>query len=618
MKPRFQLRLVFALIAGVVAMMPATIAAQVPRPQPKPIRSQATRPSMAESQRAQGAGRVTRSALAPTATLSESEPNDSIPDADAVAVGDTVSGVIDPTGDVDWYAFEVATDTTIVLDVLANRAGSYLDPVMFLYAPADTGVGFVVIQSNDDYNDLDSFIRIHVAAGRYYAALVDYYGAGGSDYTYALRISFQPTGPGDPTTLYASGLGSMFGVAAGRSGELYSTDLSAVRRVLRIDPAGTVTPFASLGGTDLVPLHVVVDGVGNVLVTAEQTNGNYGTVQRIIPGGAVSTFASGFHYVNGITVGPDGDVWLIVNNDRPALLRLDPAGARKDSIDITAANARYYGGSIAFSPDGVLHFTNGFDGVFKLVNRTAQRVISGEPYIESLAFDRDGYLYVSNGSGYISLYDPTYALVSLTFATTNLDQGHVMYLAFGRDGSGAMTSRLFATNSPLGKVFELNPQGMRSTGFRVGTDLLAITPASLPAGTMGAEYSFALAVQSPPGPPTWSISAGALPGDLTLNASTGVLSGVFTTSGSFTFTVRVSAGGVLGYNGYTLSVSRPELLVAAAADHLLAGAQLDPAVLRFLDFQGNNNGHYDVGDFRAYLRAGGPLPDSVSARRSRP
>ena len=620
MKPRSQLRLVLALVAGLLATLPAPSAGQLPRPRPKPARSQATRPAMTEIARTQPAWRhVSRAALAPTATISESEPNDSLASADSVALGDTVSGAIDPAADADWFTFAVPADTTIVLDVYANRAGSYLDPVLYLLAPADTGGGFVVIAYNDDFNGLDSHIRILLAPGRYYAALVDYYGDGGPGYTYALSFSFAPLGPGDPTTLYATGLGATFGVTAGPAGELYVTDVSDALQVLRVNPGGTVSTLASLAGLGLYPLHAVVDGLGNVLVTGEDTAFNFAAVERIAPSGAVSTFASGFRYANGITIGPDGDVWVLTNNgdgNAPALMRFDPAGARKDSIDIRATNATYYGGSIAFSPDGVLHFANGYDGVYKLVNRMPQRVISAAPYVESLAFDRDGYLYVSNGTGYVSLYDPTYAVVNLMYASTNVVPGLVMYLAFGRDADGTMTSRLFASNS--GRVVEMNPEGVRAPGYRVGADLLAITPASLPAGMMGADYRLALAVQAPPGTPTWSISAGALPGGLTLDASSGVLSGVLTTSGQFTFTVRVSIGGDVGFNGYTLTVLRPDVSIGAAADHLLAGAQLDDVVLRFLDLQGNNNGRYDLGDFRAFLRAAGRLPASVSAQRSRP
>src|SRR5213083_2975989 len=143
-------------------------------------------------------------------------------------------------------------------------------------------------------------------------------------------------------------------------------------------------------------------------------------------------------------------------------------------------------------------------------------------------------------------------------------------------------------------------------------------PAALAAGMMGADYSVTLAVQSPPGAPTWSITSGALPGGLTLGTATGVLSGVPEASGTFTFTVRADAGGRQGFQAFTLTVNQPNVSITAAANHLLAGDQLDAALQRFLDFQGNHNGRYDVGDFRAYLRAQGHLPAAMSARKGAP
>ncbi len=611
--------LLLALGAGLLAALPAPADAQLPRPAAKSPRAHAEAVARAlhgiEAVRGrQLAPQVLR---APTATGTETEPNDSLSIADSVSVGDTISGATDPSGDVDWFGFDVTADTTIVLDVNASRSGSSLDAVLYLFS-VDT-----LLAANDDYNgSSDSHIEYHVTAGRYYAALVDYYGAGGASYYYALSFSLQtppPLGPGDSTRLYASGLGAPYGFAAGPAGEIYATDAEG-RRLLRVNPGGTFSQVTSLPA--VYPLRPVLDGFGNVLVTVLDTGLTFAAVERITPGGSVSTFASGFSWAAGITVGPDGDVWVLSNLKPTAWLRrYDPVGARKDSIDITWTLSQgffYTASSLAFSPGGVLHFSNGYDRIYKVVNRVPQPVIFAAPYMESLAFDRDGYLYVSNGSGWVTLYDPAYAVVSDSFARTNLASGFAMSVMFGRDGSGAMTSRLFATNAQLGAIYEMNPAGMRAPGFRVGVDLLVISPAALAAGTMGADYSVTLAVQSPPGAPTWSIASGALPGGLTLATATGVLSGVPEASGTFTFTVRADAGGRQGFQAFTLTVNQPDVSITAAANHLLAGDQMDAALQRFLDFQGNHNGRYDVGDFRAYLRAQGHLPAAISARKGAP
>src|SRR5438034_4020703 len=70
------------------------------------------------------------------------------------------------------------------------------------------------------------------------------------------------------------------------------------------------------------------------------------------------------------------------------------------------------------------------------------------------------------------------------FARTNLASGFAMSVMFGRDGSGAMTSRLFATNPQLGAIYEMNPAGMRAPGFRVGVDLRSEEHTSEPSHTV--------------------------------------------------------------------------------------------------------------------------------------
>ncbi len=490
MKPRYRCCMLLALGTALLVALSAPAEAQLPRPAAKSPRARAVPVARAlhrlDAVRGrQAAPHVLR---ASTATGSETEPNDSLSIADSVSVGDTISGATDPSGDVDWFGFEVSADTTIVLDVNASRSGSALDPVLYLFG-RDTGSVYTVLASNDDYNgSLDSHIEYHVTAGRYYAALVDYYGGGGTSYFYALGISLwtpPPPGPGDSTRLYASGLGAPYGFAAGPAGEIYVTDVDG-QRLLRVNPGGTVSPVTAFPGT--LPLHMVVDGVGNELITVLDSSLTFGAVARVTPSGSVSTFASGFEWVAGITLGPDGDVWVLgLNGGAAWLYRFDPAGTRKDSIDVTGSfsgGSFYTASGLAFSPGGVLHFSNGYDGIYKVVNRVPQPVIFAAPYIESLAFDRDGYLYISNGLGWVTLYDPAYAVMSDPFARTNLASGFAMSVMFGRDASGgAMTSRLFATNAPLGAVYEMNPAGMRAPGFRVGVDLLVISPAALAAGT---------------------------------------------------------------------------------------------------------------------------------------
>jgi hypothetical protein len=65
-----------------------------------------------------------------------------------------------------------------------------------------------------------------------------------------------------------------------------------------------------------------------------------------------------------------------------------------------------------------------------------------------------------------------------------------------------------------------------------------ITTASLPNGTKGTTYSQILSVSGGSAPFTWSVTGS--PSWLSLNVSTGVISGKPTTSGTYSFTVKVT------------------------------------------------------------------------------
>jgi len=67
-----------------------------------------------------------------------------------------------------------------------------------------------------------------------------------------------------------------------------------------------------------------------------------------------------------------------------------------------------------------------------------------------------------------------------------------------------------------------------------------ITTGSVSAGQVGAAYSTMIQATGGTTPYSWSISSGALPGGLALAAATGTISGTPTTSGSFSFTAKVT------------------------------------------------------------------------------
>ncbi len=97
---------------------------------------------------------------------------------------------------------------------------------------------------------------------------------------------------------------------------------------------------------------------------------------------------------------------------------------------------------------------------------------------------------------------------------------------------------------------------VNNTGGGGGGGSISVTsPASLPAGTVGASYLYPL-TSSSAASPVWSLSSGTLPPGLSLNA-TGLISGTPTLDGTYVFNVRVAdAGGNTGTAALTIVVNK--------------------------------------------------------------
>ena len=110
---------------------------------------------------------------------------------------------------------------------------------------------------------------------------------------------------------------------------------------------------------------------------------------------------------------------------------------------------------------------------------------------------------------------------------------------------------------------------------------------------------------------TWSVTAGGLPAGVTLS-SNGRLSGYPQETGAFNFTATVVSCSTAS-KAFSLSVTAPTLATADVVTQLLGPtAPLTADQVRYLDFLGNNNGGFDVGDFLAWVKAtGAPLSPAM-------
>jgi hypothetical protein len=498
-----------------------------------------------------------------SAAILEMEPNNAVGNANHVALGNMVQGVLNPGGDVDVFAIDVSAGARLDLNVDAHVVGSPLDATLRLINV--NGQTVLASSEHDTYEpdgSLDPRIRYTTtSSGRYFVEVTSAGGSGGPNHAYSLILAiYAPPapGPGDPVALFASGFNYPQDMAAAANGDLFVTDLTNGGRVSRVTPSAQVS---TLAGNVSPTWGLATDGFGNVLVPAcEYPNG---VIWRIAPGGERTRFFSGPGTPAAITVGPDGDVW-VSDNQSGQLWRFDAQGVRKATHPVP----EHIIGDLAFSPAGELHFSAGA-GLYKLAGNTPQLVAAQSSLdywrwqFARLAFDVDGYLYVSAGDK-VLLYTPQYQVVNNPFALGGDRYGitRIRDLVFARDAGGATTRRLFmaqtvtAPQPPFGRtegVYELNPAAIRAQGWPIGP-LIAIHPPTLHPATVGVDYVAALSTQGTLGPVSWSIAVGALPPGLVLGEPTGMITGVPLSTGLFTFTVRAVNGIRDAHQQYTLSV----------------------------------------------------------------
>jgi uncharacterized protein YhjY with autotransporter beta-barrel domain len=129
--------------------------------------------------------------------------------------------------------------------------------------------------------------------------------------------------------------------------------------------------------------------------------------------------------------------------------------------------------------------------------------------------------------------------------------------------AGTFNVTIAATDSSTGAGAAFTAQ--RAYSITISAPTITVTPATLPALTVGAAYSQTIAASGGTAPYTFAVTAGSLPAGITL-ATNGTLSGTATAAGSFSVTLRATdAGGNPGTRSYTFTVNAPTVAVAPAA-----------------------------------------------------
>ncbi len=136
---------------------------------------------------AQGEGAAYEIVVAkPGDLIDEQEPNDSFKSAQSVSAGKTIVGVIGDARNVDVFRIEVSAGQKLLVETVAARAGSLLDPTLTLY----DSKGRIVAANDDHAGTRDSRIETTLGQpGPYFVTVQDAHDAGGAHFAYLLKIA---------------------------------------------------------------------------------------------------------------------------------------------------------------------------------------------------------------------------------------------------------------------------------------------------------------------------------------------------------------------------------------------------------------------------------------------
>ena len=372
------------------------------------------------------------------------------------------------------------------------------------------------------------------------------------------------SGDGGPAT--AAQLWEPRGVAVDAAGNVYISDANN-NRVRRVAPDGTISTvagsgdfrFAGDGGPATAagvntPEALAVDAAGTLYFGEI----NSSRIRKVSPAGIISTIAG-----NGSRgTSPDGSVALGNSIDTPRGLALDAAGNVFVALmgehrirRITPAGLIYtvagsgaaadgatgvpavgtainFPSHVAVDADGSVIFTEEGGNKTRRVSFPAPTA-PGAPVITAVtvSFDRVELAFAAPNDGYSGILEFTVTCGALSVVVV---RPPAVLTGFAPDT--AYTCTVTARNA-VGN----GPPSAPTASVTPKPSAAAFTSAPAPNVSALQAYSHTLVATGVP-PPTYAVSAGALPPGLVLDTATGVLSGAATTGGRYQGTFSASNG----------------------------------------------------------------------------
>ncbi|HEY2785556.1 MAG TPA: PPC domain-containing protein [Fimbriiglobus sp.] len=209
--------------------------------------------------------------------VNEKEPNNDVPQAQRVALGTVVNGVISSSTDVDYFVFAGKAGQRVLLHCATSSIDSKAMPLVEVFNAAQRRVGM-----NRNYQDGDALADVTLPAdGDYFVRVSEFaYQYGGADWYYRLTLGSGPwidavfpprIEPGKATTVTVVGRNLPGGKPAGTmDGKLVESVEVTVTPPKKIEPyRGRIEPVAGtldcfeyrFAGSNPVPIYLASEPV---------------------------------------------------------------------------------------------------------------------------------------------------------------------------------------------------------------------------------------------------------------------------------------------------------------------------------------------------------------------